>query len=44
MVGGASLLNATGFKWAFLISAFLRITGSLAFLALIDRIEKKPHE
>jgi MFS family permease len=37
---GVALLNAVDFKWAFLVSALLRMTGSLAFL-LVDRIEKR---
>jgi MFS family permease len=39
-VFGVALLNRFGFMWAFLAAAFLRITGSLAFL-LVDRIEAR---
>ncbi|OGS70467.1 MAG: hypothetical protein A2Y96_00700 [Firmicutes bacterium RBG_13_65_8] len=39
-VFGVLLLNAFGFMWAFLAAAFLRITGSLAFL-LVDRMEAR---
>ena len=37
---GVALLNMFGFMWAFLATALLRITGSLAFL-WVDRIERR---
>jgi len=37
---GVALLNRFGFMWAFLAAAFLRITGSLAFL-FVERLEAR---